>query len=128
MQAEVLAYLRTRPLAGVPYGAIVDRHVEAEYAFVRNGQVVGFVDAIEIVTVNLTAVAHLFEIKPKIDTVFGIVRQAKAAEALAASCIPAQSHVCHVVVPHTDPLLPALRAEWQHTWAWGIEFPEGEIP
>ena len=65
----------------------------------------------------------LFEIKPQIDTPFGIVRQVKSYLELAAREWPdADQITAHVVVPHADPQLPDLRAEWPQTWAWGVSF------
>lgn len=122
MQAELLAFLRARPLAGIPLGAIVHRQVEGELPLTRRGQVVSFADAAEILTVNLATVVSLFEIKPRIDTVFGIVRQCKAMLALARACITGDQHYCHAVVPHDDPLIADLRAEWPLVWAWGVTF------
>lgn len=121
MQAEFLDWLRGRPMV-MPPNAAVHRHVEGEYALRRRGQIVSYVDAIEIVTVNLSAVANLFEIKPRIETVFGIVRQAKALLDLAQGDIRADQHYCHVVVKAGDPLLPELRKHWRHVWAWGARF------
>ena len=60
-------------------------------------------------------------IKPRIHTVDGCVRQAKALEALAKS-VEADFHFCHIVVKADDPLLVPLRAEWPRVWAWGIIF------
>lgn len=124
LQQEVLRFLRGRSLAGLPPAAALHREVEGERPLYRCGQIVGYVDACEIVTVNLFVTCQLFEIKPRIQTVFGIVRQAKATLALAKTCIPADLHFCHVVVPHNDPKLSDLRAEWPHVWAWGVESPE----
>lgn len=124
MQAEVLKFLRGRVLAGIPEGAYVDRLVEGEYPIVRRGQVVAYADAIEIASVNLFRTISMFEIKPVIDTVFGIIRQAKALLQLASVTIPGEAYFCHVVVPAEDPLLPELRAEWPRTWAWGAKFEE----
>lgn len=125
IKQELLAFLRDRPLAAIPECAAVHREVEAERPLHRRGQIVSYVDAVEIVTVNLSTTVSLFEVKPQIDTIFGIIRQAKAMLALARADIPGDVHVCHLVVPHTDPLLAALRAEWPHTWAWGVRFGEG---
>lgn len=125
MQAEVLAFLRNRVLAGLPPRAFVDRMVEGEYPIVRRGQVVAYADAIEISSVDLLRTINLFEIKPSIDTVFGIVRQAKSLLQLARSTIPGEMYFCHVVVPADDPKMRDLRAEWPHTWAWGIKFDSG---
>jgi hypothetical protein len=122
MQAAFLDFLRSRPVAAVPKGAFVHREVEAERPLRRRGQVVAYVDAIEILTVNLTTVVSLFEIKPRIHTVFGIIRQAKSQLALAVSDIPADQHYCHIIVPASEPKLLELRAEWPLTWAWGVTF------
>lgn len=124
MQQELLAFLRARPLAAVPPGAALHRVVDGEMPLLRNGQIVGYADVAEIVTVNLTTTVNLFEVKPKIETVFGVLRQVKAVLALARQSIRADMHFCHTVVPFDDPLLAELRAEWPHTWAWGIEFAE----
>gem|GEM_PF-5239700 len=121
MQQKFLAFLRQRPLAGIPYGAAVHREVEGERPIYRNGQAISFIDACEVVTINLTTVVNLFEIKPKIATVFGIIRQAKSQLALAKLFIPADHHYCHVVVPYNDPLISELKAEWPHVWAWGFK-------
>jgi hypothetical protein len=118
LQADFLTFLRSRPFAGIPEGAIVHRTVEAEFPLRRRGEIVAYVDAVEILTVNLSTTASLFEVKPRIHTVFGIVRQAKAYEALAQGCIPADMHFCHVIVPAADPLLAALKSEWPRVWAW----------
>lgn len=121
MQQRFLEWLRSRPIAGLPTNAVVHRAVEGEYPLMRRGQIVAYVDACEILTVNLVSTVSLFEIKPTIHTVYGVVRQAKALEALSRA-IPADFHFCHVVVKAGDPLLPALRAEWPRVWAWGITF------
>ncbi len=121
MQQAFLVFLRARPISAVPAGAIVHREVEGEFPLYRRGQIVAYADAAETLTVNLTTTLSLFEIKPRIETVYGIVRQAKALESLAKA-IQADFHVCHVVVPATDPLIGAMRAEWPRVWAWGISF------
>ena len=122
LQQEFLDWMRSRPTALLPIGAPVHRHVEGEYALRRNGQIISFVDAIEILTVNLTRIVSLFEIKPRIETVFGIVRQAKALLDLAQTDIRADQHYCHVVVRAGDPMIPMLRKYWPHVWAWGETF------
>ena len=122
MQAEFLAFLRARRTTGLRPGAFVRRSVEGEMPLIRHGRVVSFADAAEILTVDFITVVSLFEIKPRIDTVFGVVRQAKAMLVLARSCIPAHQHYCHLVVPNDDPLLADLKAEWRHVWAWGAAF------
>ena len=124
LQMDVLAHLRTRPIAGVRPMDIVVREVEGEYPIVRRGQVIGYADAIESLPVNGVRVVSLFELTPVIETVFGIVRQAKALLQLAVTSIEADQHYCHVVVPAGDPLLAGLRAEWPHTWAWGATVQE----
>ena len=122
MQAEFLSFLRERPMAAIPSGSIVDRRVEGELPLVRFGQVVSFVDAAEILTVNFLTTVTLFELKPRIETVFGVIRQAKAMLALAETAIPAELHLCHIVAKANDPKLAELRAQWPHTWAWGVTF------
>lgn len=121
IQQQVLTFLRDRVVAA-PDRAFVDRHVEGEYAIVKRGQIIAYVDAIEILSVNLFRTVSLFEVKPVIDTVFGIVRQAKALLQLAQTTIPGEAYYCHVVVPWTDPKIEELKAEWPRTWAWGIKF------
>lgn len=128
MQREFLEFLRARPTLAVPPGVLSARQVEGEYPFVRNGQVISFADAIEIFDVGDLRTVSIFEIKPIIDSIYGIVRQAKAQLQLAETLLPANVHVLHLVVPHDDPALPDLRAEWPHTWAWGIEFPSSDEP
>jgi hypothetical protein len=125
MQAAFLEFLRDRPTAAIPEGAIVYREVEAEKPLYLRGQIVSYVDCCEILTVNLTTFVSLFEIKPRIDTVFGIVRQLKSALDIAKRSIPGDLYFCHVVVPASDPKLADLRAEWPHVWAWGITFEDG---
>lgn len=120
MQSEVLDFLRTRPIAGLSTKSTFDRQIEGEYAFIRNGQVIGFADAFEILDIDFRRFVTAYEIKPKIDTVFGIVRQAKALLQLTRSSIKAEQHHCAIVVPHTDPLLAELRSHWPATWAWGF--------
>lgn len=120
MQIEVLDFLRSRKLVGLPDTGLIDRTVEGEYPIIRRGQVVSFVDAIEILEIDLRKYVSAFEIKPKIDSVFAIVRQAKATLALLQSTLRPAYCVCHVVVPHTDPLLLEMRAAWPQTWAWGL--------
>lgn len=119
IQTELLAFLRSRPTVNIPERAAVHRFVEGEYPLTRAGQIIGYADAIEITTVNLTRVVSIYEVKPKIETVFGIVRQAKAMLALAQQCISGDQYYCHIVVPCDDPLVDHLRSEWPHTWAWG---------
>lgn len=126
MQETFLAFLRSRPIAAIPEGAIVHRTVEAELPLHRNGRIVSFVDAAEILTINLTTIVSLFELKPRIDTVFGIVRQAKMMLELAQAEIQADQHYCHVVVPAGDPLIAALRQHWERVWAWGATFEPAE--
>lgn len=124
MQKDFLAYLRARPTMIVPASQLVSRQVDGEYPLVRNGQVISFVDAIEILDIGLLRVVSLFEIKPIIDTVYGILRQVRAQLQLAETLMPANVHVLHIIVPHDEPMLPDLRAEWPHTWAWGATFDE----
>lgn len=122
MQAAFLDFLRDRPVVAIPRGAIIHREVEAERPLHRLGQIVSYVDAIEVLTIGLTTIVSLFEIKPRIETVFGIVRQAKSMLELAEADIPGDVHVCHVVVRADDPMLSALRAYWPNVWAWGATF------
>ena len=122
MQMEFLAFLRARPFgAAIPAGAMVHRDVEGERPFIRNGQVIAFADAFEMLTINLYQVASAFEIKPRIETVFGVVRQAKALLQVMRQTLRADQHWVHVVVPHDDPMLDELRKEWPHVWAWGLQ-------
>jgi len=121
MQAEFLDFLRGRPLV-IPVGALIHRDVEAEKPLYLRGQIVSYVDCCEILTINLTVFVSLFEIKPRIDTVFGIVRQLKSALDIAKRSIPGDLYFCHVVVPASDPKLDDLRAEWPRVWAWGATF------
>lgn len=121
MQAEFLKFLRARPILAIPANAIVHRVVEAEMPILRRGQIVAYADAAEILTVNLLTTVSLFEIKPRIHTVFGVVRQAKALLELARASIPSDLHVVHVVVPARDLKLADLRREWPNTWAWGAQ-------
>ena len=123
MQQDFLAFLRSRRL--VDRGPLVHREVEAEMPLYRRGQIVAYADAAEMITTGVTKQIHLYEIKPKIHTVFGIVRQAKALLDLAKT-IEADCHCVHVVVPHTDPLICQLKGEWPHVWAWGVTF-DGEL-
>lgn len=120
IQRDVLTFLRGRVLAGIPEGAFVDRMVEGEYAIVLRGNIVAYVDAIDIFSVNLRRQVHAFEIKPVIDTTFGIVRQIKHTMHLLEQSIPDAMHFGHLVVPVDDPLLAELRTEWLQTWAWGF--------
>lgn len=122
MQQQVLAFLRQRRIAGLAPGGAVYRDVEGEMPLVRRGQIVAYADAAEILQIDLTRIISLFEIKPAIETVFGIVRQAKALLELAKAALPADQHWCHIVVPAADPKLDDLRVEWPHVWAWGIQF------
>lgn len=123
LQQEFLEWLRIRPVVALiqPDGIRPHRYVEGEYALSRDGNIVAYADAIEFLTIGLATTINLFEIKPKIHTVFGIVRQLKAQLALAKE-IRADFHFCHAVVPHTDPLIPTLRQHWPHVWAWGVTF------
>ena len=135
IQREVVAFLRRRSLCAIPKGAILHRTVEAEMPIYRRGQIIAFADAAEILTVNLTVTASMFEVKPKIHTTFGIIRQAKTLLSLAKETIPADFHLCHIVVPASDPLFPDLRAQIEddpaaeeiRTWAWGAAFKDIEV-
>jgi hypothetical protein len=120
MQRDVLTYLRGRKLVGLPDGAFVDRMIEGEYPIVLRGNIVAYVDAIEIFSVDLRRQVHAFEIKPVIETTFGIVRQIKHTMQLLRQVIPDAMHFGHLVVPAVDPLLSELRMEWPQTWAWGF--------
>ena len=123
MQAEFLAWLRGRRVAGVPDSALVSRHVEAEFPLTRRGEIVGWVDAVEVLDVALTCIVSLFEIKPVVDSPFGIIRQAKSYLNLARATFARADHIdLHIVVPASDPLLSQLRAEWPRTWGWGTTF------
>lgn len=124
MQAEVLHFLRNRVLAGLPERSFVDRMVEGEYPIEKRGQIIAYVDAIEITTIDFRTTVQAFEIKPVIETVFGIVRQAKALLPLLRVAIPGVDHFVHIVVPANDPKIAELRTEWPHTWAWGATFEE----
>lgn len=124
MQREVLEFLRTRKLGGLEHQNFVTKIVEGEYPLIWRGQVVSFADGIEILTVNFRTTVTIFEIKPIIDTVCGILRQVKAQLVLAQTAVPGDEHIGIIVVPASDPLLAELRAEWPHTWAWGIKFPD----
>jgi hypothetical protein len=120
MQTELLSFLRSRKIWTPSSKTVVpiDRVVEGEYAFTRRGEVVAFADAIEILTIDLFKVVNLFEVKPKIESVFSAMRQAAALLELAKSSIRADLHYCNIVVPATDQLLPQLRIEWLHAWGW----------
>jgi hypothetical protein len=102
MQREFLEFLRARPTIIVPPNAISARQVEGEYPLVRNGQVISFVDAIEILDVGFCRTVTLFEIKPIIETVYGVVRQAKAQLELASNCFANATVTLNVVVPHDE--------------------------
>jgi hypothetical protein len=52
--------------------------------------------------------AVLYELKPKIGTVFGILRQAICLEKAFASVYPTARCLVEAVVPHGDPKLPDL--------------------
>ncbi len=123
MQRELLAFLRSRSIAGLPETPLVRRTVEGEYLITIGRNIVGFADAVEILNIRLQTTVSLFEVKPRIDDLFAIVRQAKALLQLAKRAIPAEFHYCHLIVPHDDHKLAYLRREWPHTWAWGIQFP-----
>jgi hypothetical protein len=120
MQTELLSFLRSRKIWTPSSKTVVaiDRVVEGEYAFTRRGEVVAFADAIEILTIDLFKVVNLFEVKPKIESVFAVIRQATALLELAKSSMMADLHYCNIVVPAADPLLPELRVEWPHAWGW----------
>jgi hypothetical protein len=124
MQQEVLAFLRGRTIAGAPKGAFILHEVEAEKPFTRNGQVIAYADAMETIQVNLFRSVNVFEIKPRIETVFGILRQVKGLLELARKEVPGDMHFGHVVVPADDPRLAEMRAEWPNTWAWGQDCSE----
>ena len=123
LQQEVLAFLRGRSLA--QSGAtIISRTVEAEMPFRKRGQIVAYADIGEIIDTPLCRIVNIYEIKPRIETVFGIVRQAKVLADLVQD-IEADQRYVNVVVPHTDPLGPALLREWPRTWAWRRDFDWG---
>lgn len=129
MQRSFMEFLRARRVTvGIPPGATVHRHVESELILDSNARIGGFVDCAEILSVSgASTIASLFEIKPVIDDVYGIVRQAKAILFHARRAIIADQHWCYVVVPADDPLIDDLRAEWPHVWAFGASFkPEDE--
>jgi hypothetical protein len=127
MQAEFLGFLRARQVTLFPESATIHREVEGELPIKRRGQIVAYADACEILHVDLTRIVSIFEIKPKIHTVFGIFRQCKAMLALANECMSADQFWVFAVVPHTDPLIDSLRVEWPHVWAWGATFHEPEL-
>jgi len=120
MQRDFLTFLRARSI--IVSGALVTREVIPEYEFVRKGRIVAFADAVEIVDVDFMRTVNIYEIKPIIETVFGIVRQCKALFQLARELIPGNVQVVHAVVPFNDPLLDALRVEWPAAWGWGATF------
>ena len=123
MQAELLAFLRARSIAGLPANAVINREVEAEYPLTKRGQVVSFVDAIEVLDVNLLRFVSAFEVKPEIDSPCAIVRQAKSSAELLRHQIKFIAHLdYHLVCDANDPKLADLRAEWPHVWAWGVVF------
>jgi hypothetical protein len=122
MQSQFLEFLRARPIRVIPANAIVHRVVEGEMPILRRGQIVAYADAAEILTVNLLTTVTLFEIKPRIHTVFGVVRQAKALLNLARASIPADLHIVHVIVPSHDSRLGEMRREWPNTWGWGAKY------
>jgi hypothetical protein len=121
MQQEVLAFLRSRKPAGLPDTDIIDRLVEGEFPLFKRGQVVSFVDAIEILEIRLKRFVSAFEIKPVIVSPTAVIRQVKSQLALIRSNLKPTRCDIHIVVPATDPLLPELRAEWPQTWAWGFK-------
>lgn len=121
MQAELLAFLRSRKIwmPGVKAAVVpTHREVEGEYPFLRRGEIVAYADAIDILTVGLFTVVNIFEVKPKIESIFAAIRQAKALLNLAEHTIQADAHYCNIVVPATDPLLYDLRFQWRETWGW----------
>ena len=119
MQMAFLKFLRTRPLSCLPASPLVHHQVEGELALSRRGQVVAFVDCAETITVGLSQSVNWYEIKPRIETVFGVVRQAKALEQLGHSLGYAKGpFAVHVVVPASDPKITDLKAEWPNVWAW----------
>jgi hypothetical protein len=126
IQADLLVFLQKRLVSGVRPTAEIKKFVDSEFPLRRNGRIVSFVDCAEILTVDRTTVVSLFEVKPKIDTVFGIKRQCLLMLDLAEKSIQADQYYCHVGVPFYDPLLLELRKAWPLTWAWGITFGSDE--
>ena len=122
IQQDLLTFLRTRPLAGVPAGVAVARLVEGEYPILRGGQIIAYCDAIEILTVNLFASVSIFEVKPDVGAPFAALRQCKALLQLAKECVQADTHTLHLVVPHDAIGIATLRENWPHVWAWGAKF------
>lgn len=125
MQTEVAALLRARPAPVLPTGTIWMRDIRIEYPLELRGQVVGYADVMDILTIGFRSTVHILEIKPDIATVAGTIRQCEAYIKLAEGCIPdVNAVVCSVVTRPDDPLLEKLREEWPLVWAWGAEMPE----
>lgn len=123
IKQELLTYLRSKVITGLRPGAFVDRLVEGEYTILDDQKrICGYADAIEILNIDLIRTITIFEVKPKIDTVFGIVQQMKAYLCLAEQYMPAHHYAGNLVVPASDPRLAELRHQWPRTWAWGIKF------
>lgn len=121
LQKEFLTFLRERRQVIFSGDLPIHRHVEAEYPFHRHGNIVAYADAVEILHVGPTKIVNIFEIKPKIHTVFGIVRQIKALVTLGYRDLAADICNGHIIVPAHDPKIGDLRDEWPHTWAWNIQ-------
>jgi hypothetical protein len=123
MQAEFLSFLRQRIIAAPAGSHVIHRQVEVEMPIVQNGRVQAFADLAEIWDFQAGRVINLYEVKPAIESVGGLIRQCKAMLALAeASDLSGSIISCAAVVRWNDPLLPELRASYAHVWAWGIEF------
>lgn len=122
IQSELTSFLKSRPWYSAPDSAQIVPFVEAEYPFTNSGRVIAFADVLEMVNLLGITFVNIYEIKPKIDSVFAVLRQVKALLHLAKVCIKADYYLCFIVGSASDPKLPDMRTQWRHTWGWGGEF------
>lgn len=87
------------------------RSVAVEFPMVRRGSgIVAFAD-IALLWLNTEddiKRAVLYELKPKIHSVFGILRQAMCLEKAFAFAYPGTACLVEAIIPLKDPKLPAL--------------------
>jgi len=135
MQLAVLRKLKSRepePIPGRFNEVYKFRGVYAEFPFYLNGQIIAFADVCEVFRTDKAGYGGYYElfyvayeIKPRILSVGGVIRQALALDSAierAKQGRQSTANQCRVipVVPAHDPKIDLLREMYNGSiWAWG---------
>lgn len=99
--------------------------IEAEASFIVNNAIIGFADIVQVLVSKDTDVRliEIYELKPSIDTIGGLVRQCKVLHHQAERFFLKKRQIRVIpVVPYDDPALPDFWLLWGHLVAkWDVK-------